>query len=42
MIYKQHISPKTAQRQQNALIQENVAIIAEKYKPFLDDLFDRL
>jgi len=39
MIYKQHISPKTAQRQHNALIQENVAIIAEKYRTFLDETF---
>ena len=42
MIYKQHISPKTAQRQHNALIQENVGIIAEKYRTFLDEKFDVL
>lgn len=39
MIYKQHISPKTAQRQFNGLIQENVGIIAEKHKNALDERF---
>ena len=31
MLYKQHVSPKTAQRQHNALIQQLVAEIAERY-----------
>jgi O-antigen biosynthesis protein len=38
-LYRQHISPKTAQRQRNAEIQRRVAEISAKYSADLDELF---
>jgi glycosyltransferase involved in cell wall biosynthesis len=39
MIYRQHISSKTAQRQRNDLIQTLVAEISERYSHALDETF---
>jgi hypothetical protein len=39
MLYKQHISPVTAQRQRNGLIQELVAEISLKYKDRVEEKF---
>ena len=39
MLYKQHISPVTAQRQRNGLIQELVAELSAKYAPAIQDKY---
>ena len=39
MLYRQHIGPHTAQRQRNALIQELVAQISEKYRSDIEGRF---
>lgn len=39
MLYRQHISPKTAQRQRNQLIQELVPQIAAKYRDRINEKF---
>lgn len=41
MLYRQHIGAHTAQRQRNKQIQEQVAIIANKYADALDERFGK-